>query len=225
MRSFDVGDRLRSCAELVREGAVLADVGTDHAYLPIYLLSTGKISRAILSDINQGPLDKARENAERHGMLDKVAFVLCNGAKELLKYAPTDYCICGMGGELIVDIISHAPGLMNKNVHLILQPMTKPEVLRDYLYRNGFSIICESYSYEDGKHYVAMLARYTSECLEPTLADAYFGMRDTLRIGDAYPGYVARKKAALEAVIEGKRLGGADASYEKYLLDEISNRM
>ena len=96
--------RLLCVAKLVRQNAVLADVGTDHAYLPLFLLSVGKIDRAICSDINEGPLASARENASLDGLTEKITFLLTNGLCGVMAYSPTDIAICGMGGELIAEI-------------------------------------------------------------------------------------------------------------------------
>ena len=101
--------RLASAAELVRQNAIFADIGTDHAYLPLFLLESGRINFAYCSDINEGPLASARKNAEERGMVDKMDFILTDGATVLRDRGITDYAICGMGGELIADIIHRAP--------------------------------------------------------------------------------------------------------------------
>lgn len=225
MRSLTPGERLKSCAALVRDGAALADVGTDHAYLPIYLLSEGRIERAVLSDINEGPLLKAKENVLESGYSDRVSFELCDGARELAKYGATDYSVCGMGGELIADIIAAAPQLKNGEIRLILQPMTKPEALRAYLFDNGFSILEESYSFDEGKYYVAILAEYTAAVTEYTPADAHFGKFPPKRgVTPEMLEYMRIRKRALEAIISGKRAGNADFSEEEALSLELSRR-
>ncbi|MBR4835801.1 MAG: SAM-dependent methyltransferase, partial [Clostridia bacterium] len=117
--------RLASAAELVRQNAIFADIGTDHAYLPLFLLESGRISFAYCSDINEGPLASARKNAEERGMVDKMDFILTDGATVLRDREITDYAICGMGGELIADIIHRAPHLYDGGVNLILQPMSR----------------------------------------------------------------------------------------------------
>ena len=100
--------RLGRAADFVREGAVVADIGTDHAYLPIYLLLSGKIKFAVASDINRGPLDSAKRNAAKYGLTDKMRFTLANGLDglPLEEDGVSDIVICGMGGELIAQIIA-----------------------------------------------------------------------------------------------------------------------
>lgn len=222
-----INKRLLVCSELVRDGAVLADVGTDHAYLPIYLLECGRIKRAVLSDINQGPLNKARENSEKAGFIHNVELRLCNGARELEEYGATDYAICGMGGELIADIIENAPHLRNENINLILQPMSKQENLREYLFSHGFEILKERYVTDAGKHYVCILARFSGVDTPFSDADSVFGKIEAFR--GALCGelllYSEAKLESLERAIEGKRLGGLEPKKELELLSELKDRM
>jgi tRNA (adenine22-N1)-methyltransferase len=223
---MQISKRLRACAELVRFGAVPADVGTDHAYLPIFLLSEGKVERAHLSDINKGPLAKAKENVEAFGFADRVEYHLCAGATALADLGITDYCICGMGGELIRDIISEAPALFDSQINLILQPMTKPEALRSFLFENGFSILGERHVTEDGKYYVIINARFSGECVVFTEADAYFGREEDLVRGssDALM-YMESKRSALIKKIRGMADGGLDHSTEDTLLLALDMRI
>ena len=90
----------------MRQGAVFADIGTDHAHLPIFLLKTGKIARAVAADVNEGPLDRARRNAMSEGVAEKIDFRLANGLAGMDELGLTDIAICGMGGELIAAILS-----------------------------------------------------------------------------------------------------------------------
>ncbi len=222
-----INKRLLACSELVRDGAVLADVGTDHAYLPIYLLEKGKIGRAVLSDINQGPLNKARENAEKAGFIHKVELRLCNGASELSHFGATDYAICGMGGELIAEIIERAPHLKDENINLILQPMSKPEALREYLFTNGFEIQKERYVTDTGKHYVCILARFSGVNTPFLKEDVNFGTKRAFdeaegRERDAYMN--ARYSSILRTIV-GKKEGGIDVSEDIELAYALEKRM
>ena len=222
-----INKRLRKCAELVREGAVLADVGTDHAYLPIYLLSEGKIERAVLSDINKGPLEKAYVNTKEAGFLDKTELVLTDGARELLGKGITDYAIAGMGGELIASIIDNAPHLKEEGINLILQPMSRPEALRSYLYENGFSIEREEYVFDEGKYYVCMLASYVGVYEILSVADAHFGKEEFFEeeLSSEMLEYMKKAKTALERVKESKKSAGIDVSEEEELLRELNKRL
>ena len=222
-----INKRLLACSELVRDGAILADVGTDHAYLPIYLMENGKIERAVLSDINQGPLNKARENSEKSGFINKVELRLCNGAEELKDSGATDYAICGMGGELIAEIIERAPHLKNENINLILQPMSKPEALREYLFTNGFEIIRERYVSDAGKHYVCILANFSQRNTVFSDVDLYFGTEKVFEEanGKERQAYMRVKSNSLLRTIEGKKLGGFDTQRETSILESLTERM
>lgn len=222
-----INKRLLACSELVREGAVLADVGTDHAYLPIYLLEKGIIGRAVLSDINQGPLDKARENVEKAGFIHKVELRLCNGASELSETGATDYAICGMGGELIADIIEHAPHLKDKNISLVLQPMSKPGALREYLFSNGFEIEKERYVTDTGKHYVCILARFSGVNTPFSDVDALFGKENAFEEAKSSERdeYMKSKLRSLIRTRDGKIAGELDTHRESLLISALEKRM
>ncbi len=200
-----LGARLSSAAEFVRQGAYFADIGTDHAYLPIFLIKEGKISRAVCADINKGPLDRARENAECEGVADRLIFRLTDGAAELSDIGITDYAICGMGGELIADIIERAPHLSSHGVRLILQPMTRQAHLRRYLASRGFGLIGEYYSFEGGKYYVTLSAEYDGEQRCISDFEAEFG-RKTDAPSAAQLGYFETRLRALIKAQEGQKL-------------------
>ena len=223
MASNIIDPRLLSAASFVRAGAVFADIGTDHGYLPIFLLSEGRIRRAVLSDVNEGPLNKARENVSLAGYDAACEFYLTDGAASLSDCGITDYAICGMGGELIAEIISRAPHLCDEGVRLILQPMSRQEHLRRALYRLGFSIIDERYSVSDGKRYVCMCAEHTGTPCEISDALAYLGpelMHESDR--EAYLSYLIAKHDSIKKAAEAKRKAGIEDGSEKIamLIDE-----
>ena len=222
MKNKRLGSRLLSVSSMVRRGAVLADIGTDHAYLPIYLLKQGIISRAVCSDINEGPLASARENLIEEGLLGSAELVLTSGAAALSDRGITDYAVCGMGGELIADIIGAAPAMRGRGVRLILQPMTKHECLRAYLAAEGFRVLEEKYSCDEGKYYTALSAEFLAEPRAITEYEAYFGAGTEGDITDsARLGYINARASALKKIILGKRGAGVDFSAEQALLDEL----
>lgn len=218
--------RLLSSADLVRAGAVLADVGTDHGYLPIFLLKRGRIERAVLSDINEGPLAKARENVSASSLSEKCEIILCDGAAALAGKGITDYAVCGMGGELIAEIISSAPQMKERGIRLILQPMSRHAHLRRYLCSHGFTILTERYSTSAGKHYVTILAEYTGDCRELDAVSAELGdAREHKDDAASYGSFLKQKKQSLTRVAEGKRLGGQSAIEEELLLSALNERL
>ena len=218
--------RLLSCADYVRAGAVFADIGTDHGYLPIFLLKAAKIERAYLSDVNPGPLSSAERNAHAEGLSDRCTFLLTDGAAALSGKGITDYAICGMGGELIARIVEDAPHLKDTSVRLILQPMTKQEHLRRYLASAGFSTIHERFSFDSGKYYVTMVAEYTGLSRELSCEEAELGL-DLPHEGDRveYLGYLEGKMKAARKALEGRLRGGVDTTEEERALRLIEERI
>ena len=223
--SSQIGNRLLTVAKFVRQGAYFADIGTDHAYLPLFLLKKGIIERAVLADINEGPLSTAKRNASAEGLLDKVEFRLTNGAEGLGELGITDYAICGMGGELIADIISRAPFFKNPSIRLVLQPMSKIFDLRKYLAKNGFEIIEEDYVSEGNRRYIILVAEYSGRCRELTYAEAQLG-EGVPRVvkNETHYKILRYKRHCVCTAMLGKKFGGEDYSQEAELLpiiDEI----
>ena len=158
MRPIELTPRLLSVAHLVPLGARLADVGTDHAYLPAYLLQQGIIDAALATDLRPGPLERARQTAERCGLMDRISFRLCDGLSGIAPEETDTVVIAGMGGETIAAILAAAPWLRRGACRLILQPMSAQDDLRRWLNENGFQIIQEVLSREGDKLYLALLA-------------------------------------------------------------------
>ncbi len=155
---ISLDNRLKAAAALCRRGVTVCDVGTDHALLACHLAMNGA-KEVIASDINDGPLESARETVLRTGVTN-VRVLKSDGLKQI-DYAD-DVIICGMGGELIADIMQGCR-FLSADTRFILQPMTKAEVLRRRLYRDGFEIIEEHTAYDGKRAYVIMLAAYTGE--------------------------------------------------------------
>lgn len=166
MKLFSLDKRLLTCAGLVRNSARLADIGTDHAYLPVWLLKTGGISFAIASDIGEKPLETGRLTALKYGA-DNIEFRLAAGLEAITSDDNiTDIVIAGMGGEVIADIIAQSELLNNPDINLILQPMTRSDELIGFLYRNGFEITTQKALTSKGKSYTVIGARYSGKKLE-----------------------------------------------------------
>ena len=207
--------RLRSAAELVRQGAVFADIGTDHAYLPLFLLSEGKIRRAVCADIGEGPLASARAHAADTPYAEKMTFVLTDGLSGLKDEGLTDIAVCGMGGELIADIIGRAPFVRRPDIRLILGPMTRQETLRDALAASGFSVEKNVYSFAEGRYYVTFCVHFDGFCRRLSPAEAVLGEDiDEHLCDENCIGYMTRKYAALLRAEEGRRMGRIDVGRE-----------
>ena len=156
----ELDSRLLCCAELVRRGCVAADIGSDHAYLPIYLVKHGICPKAIASDINEGPVNRAKINVAVSGLSKEITVLKADGLDAAAELSPDDIIIAGMGGELIRDIIDASEYVKNPSIRLILQPMTMPEVLREYLFENGFAVTDETVCIAADKCYQIICAHF-----------------------------------------------------------------
>lgn len=153
--NIPLSPRLQLCCGFVRPGDRIADVGTDHGYLGIWLLQQGIASHVIASDIGQGPLSAAVANAKKYGYTDKMTFCLSDGVQNIPHDFDTLVC-AGMGAETMISILSNGPWLKSTQYRLILQCQTKTQLLRRYLSENGWRITEES-AVRDGKFiYTAM---------------------------------------------------------------------
>ena len=141
--------RLYAIASQIGRGASLADIGTDHAYLPVFLALEGIIISAVAADINRGPLSRAEENIRAFGMQEKIKTVLSNGFLSVDENSFDTAVIAGMGGLLISDILRHAP----RGKRYILQPMKSSPELHEFLFKNGYKIENEILSKEGNKLY------------------------------------------------------------------------
>ena len=140
MKKLLLDARLAVCASFVRPGNPMADVGTDHGYLPVHLLLEGTIPFAVATDIRPGPLSRAQENAARYGVEKKMSCRLCDGLSAIAPGEVRDIVIAGMGGEMILKILAAAPWVLEPGMRLILQPMTMAPELRRGLSELGLDI-------------------------------------------------------------------------------------
>lgn len=150
--------RLHAISSLVPDGAKLVDVGTDHGFIPVRLLLDDRIRTAIASDIGAAPLDHARRTAEQFGVTDRMDFRLCDGLCGISGDEVDTVVIAGMGGDNIAAILSAAPWTRNGAL-LLLQPMSKAEVLRRYLPENGYRVIAEQLVADKGVIYPILTVR------------------------------------------------------------------
>ena len=222
-KTIQLPPRLRAVSNMVREGVTVADVGTDHAFLPVYLLLNGKISGAIACDINIGPLQNARENVIKYGVSDRIKLVLCNGLQKVGPDEADDIVIAGMGGELIAQIIDSTPWLCSENKHIIMQPMTRANLLRKYLCENGFEILKETVASEGDRVYSVLLARFLGDNIHYDDLFLYTGKINP-KDGKDSVMYLERQARILREAANGISKGGAESEKaEQYL--EISQRI
>ena len=155
---MELSKRLKAVAELVTPGMRLADVGTDHGYIPIYLTEAGVIPSVIAMDINKGPLERAKEHIREHGLEGKIQTRLSDGLKNLQMNEADCMIAAGMGGGLVIRILSEERDTAGSLKELILQPQSEIDSVRKYLTEEGYRIVAEDMVYEDGKYYPMMKA-------------------------------------------------------------------
>ena len=203
--------RLTAVLSQVRRGSTVADVGTDHAHLPIALCMLGIAERVIASDVRDGPIASARENIGAYGLTDRITVVKTDGLHGIEAYDPDDVLISGMGGELIVRILGEAPFVKKIGKRLVLQPQTHPELVRGYLAENGFRIVCETVAEDDGgRLYQIVTAEYdgTVRAVEDSPAAKcalLLGERGMGQDPDLYRALAERHRGVLARRVEGKR--------------------
>ena len=219
-----ISKRLLAAASLARKGVRIADVGTDHAYLPIYLFASGRVSGGVVSDINRGPVERARANLCDYACEGAFAALQTDGLSGIEEYAPEDIFILGMGGELIARIISDAPWVKKEGVRLILQPMTHPELLRAFLSSEGFEIRNELLVHED-KIYHIICAEYSGKSTELDAFEALFGKGNLSAPSEELYALLTRTREIYSQRVAGKMLSGADSDYENEIIEKIDEFM
>lgn len=155
---MQLSKRLKSVADFVTEGNRVADIGCDHAYTSIYLMENQIASHVIAMDINKGPLERAKKNIKLAGLESYIETRLSNGADKLEPEEVDTILIAGMGGNLMVNILSNRKPVIDEVSELILQPQSEIFLVRKYLEEIGFDIIEESMLIDEGKYYVIIKA-------------------------------------------------------------------
>lgn len=172
--------RMQALADMVSPGNVLCDVGCDHGYLPIYLVQKGVIPRAIAMDVAEGPLLAARTHIKEHGLSQVIETRRSDGLEDLSVKEADSILIAGMGGGLVMQILSRHPQVAKSAKELILQPQSELYEVRRFLWQQGYELLQEDMVKEDGKYYPMMKVTPGREVISgkrPTEGELYFGSR------------------------------------------------
>ena len=156
--AIHLSKRLKALANMVTDGNRLADIGTDHGYIPIYLCQTGKIPSALAMDIGKGPLQQAQTHIAEHGLSEQIKTRLSDGMAALQFGEADTILIAGMGGGLVMKILSEGAEKLTGKEELILQPQSEIALVREFLRVRNFQILNEDMILEDGKYYPMMRA-------------------------------------------------------------------
>lgn len=217
--------RLQSAVPYLTGGGRVVDVGTDHAYLPIFLVREGIVARALACDINQGPIDSARANIAAAGLADRIETMRTDGLHGVEDFHPDHIMIFGMGGELIIKILTEAPWVRDGKIRLILQPMSRAHLLRAWLLENGFEITGETITFED-KYYQTVAARYCGKRQRYSTEELLLGKINIAENPPHFEGFLRHEIGVYEAILKGKsRSATANARAEEEILRILKNRL
>lgn len=220
-----------TAAKLTNNSNLLADIGTDHAYLPAYLILNNKCRRAIASDIRPGPLKRAKATAEKYGLTDKISLRLGAGLDTIEPLEkPDTIVIAGMGGLVISEILENALNTVKSAKKLILQPMTMAPELREFLYKYALGDIIEHLAFEGDKIYVIISVDINENAESHTLthAEAYIGKGLSDTRPDGFDRYAEHMINKLKNKIHGLECGETAKAAERLkeaneLLQDVYN--
>ena len=210
-----ISNRLTTAAALVTQGYTLADVGTDHGYIPIYLLQQEKIPSAIAMDINEGPLERAKEHIALYGLQAYIQTRLSDGVAALKPGEVEAVLIAGMGGGLVIHILQDGEQVCRTAKELILQPQSEIERVREFLREEGYTILAEDMVYEDGKFYPMMKVQYQEKNVQKVLEKSSVAELDlatgenveVLKLSDLYGGLLLQNRhPVLKTFLEKEKL-------------------
>ena len=196
------------------KGAKIADVGTDHAYLPIHLMENGIAKSAVATDIHKGPIEAANSNIKASGVKG-IKTLLCDGLGDLSANEVDTVIIAGMGGDTIAHILSRAEWLKDEEKLLILQPMSSADSARIYLAENGYLVDKEVCVEDTGRVYPVMMARFCKKSREISFYESQVGITDQ-DPGEAEYKYLYSVYTSLSKKAESiKGIERLDSEYKK----------
>ncbi len=210
-----LSDRLKTIADFVPLNSIVGDIGTDHGYLPVYLIEKGISKKVIASDISKNSLEKIIQLVKLKGLEDKIDIRLGDGLEVFKPFEVDTLVIAGMGGLLIRDILDKNKKIADSIVNFILQPNMASKELREYLYENSFEIVDEKLVKEAGKFYEIIFAKRGKDYVED---DIYleFGKRLFLNKDPLLKEYIQHKIAMVESIIGELIATDSQKSRERY---------
>ncbi len=218
--NYKLNKRLLCAASFVENGASVADIGCDHAYLPIYLIKENIARSVVACDINEGPCETARDNIRRQGLSNVIEVRCTDGLEGIENLAPDNIVICGMGGDLIFRIVSESEYIKDNNPLLILQPMTKVSELRSSLLQAGYNIEKEALVYDD-RLYEIIVCRYDG--IKREWSDIELLTGRCFDKNDLYKAHLDKLIKQYSIIIEGKKKAELDTLKEEKILEVLQN--
>ena len=217
--------RLTVILDEIKDGIGVIDVGTDHGYLPAALAKRGYPGNILASDINEGPLNAAKATAESEGLVNRIRFLQCDGLSGCDPEEVDTIVIAGMGGDLICRILDQAEWTMDHRYTIILQPMTKAEVLRYWLSNNEYGIVSEHLVEDAEKIYSVLTVQFGGFC--PVLSDAelFLGHYDTIKQDPLFIRFLDSQIIRMERILSGMRESPKACGGKERLFSEILQQM
>ena len=221
--------RLQKIADLIKPCNCIADIGTDHAYLPVYLTISEKCNFAVASDISSGPLSRAETTVNQYGQSHRIDLRLGGGVDTLAPNEADAIVIAGMGGIIITEIIKSRPEIFKTAKQILIQPMSSVPELRENLIELGYEITDEYLAKEDRKMYNILSLEPCKSQIKYTPAEIYAGKKLMDNKPELFEEYIAIKKKQLENIIDGLQkstTGNSDLKLQetKEILKEIETR-
>ena len=214
MKTIQLSNRLLAAAGMVTKGNIVADIGCDHAYTSIYLCQAGIAPKVIAMDVNKGPLVGAKAHVEEAGLTEQIDIRLSDGLQKLVPGEADSVLLCGMGGLLMIKILSDYPEAAASVKELILQPQSEVGEVRRYLHKQGYEITKEHMLKEDGKFYVMMRAvKSTVPQVYETECDYVYGKLLLEENSPVLTEYLDREQRLRTDVLEA--LAGQDSENAK----------
>lgn len=223
---MEISNRLKALVRMVPKVDVVADIGCDHGYVPITLLKEQRIKKAIAMDINKGPLERAKKNIVDHGYGDQIETRLSNGF-DALNIGEVDLAIiAGMGGKLMISILSKEIDKTKSIPHLILQPQSDIEEVRLFLPTIGYTCIEEDMLEEDHKFYFLMKVRKTEEEISPfSEMELRFGKFLLQNKNMVLKQYLERKKEEYQKIVDSILATKIETNARKNRMEEINKEL
>jgi len=218
--------RLKTIAETIPQNVAIADIGTDHAKLPIALIESGKAKKAIAIDVNKGPLERAKQAIKEHDLEKKIEVRQGSGLNKLTQADAIDVIVmAGMGGYLIRDLILENITYAYSVNQLVLQPMNNVPLLREELLKNGFKIIQEALAYEGNRFYeILVIQKGEMQVNDPIYFEiGYEQGRKKAPLLDAFIAMKIKKQKKIMESIGEKKSQDAREKYElsQKILDKL----
>ncbi len=228
---MELSSRLKQIADRVREDSVVADIGTDHAYIPIYLHQNNKVKKSYACDISKGPLENAVRNIRNYNLEDSIETRLSNGLEKInLEDEVDTIIVAGMGGMLIIDILKAKPEVVEQADMLILQPQKSASSLRKYLHQINFFIQDDTILLDDGRYYNIIIARNNNkleygEIEEYREVEYMFGRFEIESKTDILKSYLEDEVKRLEKILDKNNVkiktGGIEESSSRVESESI----